>query len=53
MLQMSVATDSPVNSSSTDDFLTSLEAELDSGSSDKLSDQDSYDDEVNIMEDAR
>jgi len=37
---MSVATDSPVNSSSSDDFTALLEAELDSGSSDLSPDQD-------------
>ncbi|XP_021729225.1 RNA polymerase II C-terminal domain phosphatase-like 4 [Chenopodium quinoa] len=37
---MSVVTDSPVNSSSSDDFLAILDAELDSASSDQSPDQD-------------
>lgn len=49
MLQMSVATDSPVSSSSSDDFAALLDAELDSGSSDTSPDQD----EDNNVEGAR
>uniref|UniRef100_A0A803L210 RNA polymerase II C-terminal domain phosphatase-like n=1 Tax=Chenopodium quinoa TaxID=63459 RepID=A0A803L210_CHEQI len=40
MIRMSVATDSPVNSLSSDDFLAILDAELDSASSDQSPDQD-------------
>ncbi|KMS99186.1 hypothetical protein BVRB_2g047230 [Beta vulgaris subsp. vulgaris] len=46
---MSVATDSPVSSSSSDDFAALLDAELDSGSSDTSPDQD----EDNNVEGAR
>ncbi|KAL2928485.1 RNA polymerase II C-terminal domain phosphatase-like 4 [Bienertia sinuspersici] len=52
-LFMSVATDSPVNSSSSDDFLALLDAELDSGSSDKSVDQDCEDEEAADTEGAR
>lgn len=49
---MSVDNDSPVNSSSSDDFAALLDAELDSGSSDKSSDQDSRDDDEDIAAEA-
>ncbi|KNA16742.1 hypothetical protein SOVF_085710 isoform C [Spinacia oleracea] len=50
---MSVATDSLVNSSSSDDFAALLDAELDSDSSDGSPDQDCSDDEDNNAEGER
>lgn len=49
---MSVDNDSPVNSSSSDDFAALLDAELDSGSSDKSPDQGSSDDDEDIVAEA-
>ncbi|XP_021858055.2 RNA polymerase II C-terminal domain phosphatase-like 4 isoform X3 [Spinacia oleracea] len=53
VVQMSVATDSLVSSSSSDDFAALLDAELDSDSSDGSPDQDCSDDEDNNAEGAR
>lgn len=47
---MNVATDSPLNSSSSDDFTALLEAELDSGSSDVSPDQDVDEDDIDEHE---